>query len=228
MTSPNPPKKEPDMQKLRVNAFSVSADGFGAALGQSLEHPFGVGGMAIASWFTSTQVFHDHLGTGGKGSLGADNAVATAALEGLGAWILGRNMFSPLRGPWPDLEWKGWWGANPPYHTPVFVLTHHARPDLEMEGGTVFHFVTGGIHEALARARAAAGDRDVRIGGGAATVRQYLQAGLIDELHLAVSPVLLGRGEPLFAGLDLPALGYRVEDKQLGENAMHLFVRKGA
>jgi dihydrofolate reductase len=220
---------EADMTKVRVNAFSVSIDGFGAAAGQSLENPFGVGGMAVATWFTSTKTFHEHLGTGGKGSAGIDDDVAAAAMQGIGAWILGRNMFGPVRGPWPDLEWKGWWGPNPPYHTPVFVLTHHPRPDLEMEGGTVFHFVTGGIHQALARARAAAGDRDVRIGGGAAVIRQFLQAGLIDEMHLAISPVILGAGESLFTDLNLPALGYAVGERRFGENAMHVTLfRKGA
>jgi dihydrofolate reductase len=149
-------------------------------------------------------------------------------MDNLGAWILGRNMFGPVRGPWPDDSWKGWWGPNPPYHVPVFVLTHHARPPLEMEGGTVFHFVTGGVHEALKRAREAAGDKDIRIGGGAETIRQYLQAGLIDEMHLAVSPVLLGAGEAPLAGLNLPALGYKVADRRFGENAMHLFIRREA
>ena len=215
------------MTKVRVNAFSVSIDGFGAAVGQSLENPFGVGGMAVANWFTSTKTFHEHLGTGGKGSAGIDDDVAAGALKGIGAWILGRNMFGPVRGPWPDLEWKGWWGPTPPYHTPVFVLTHHPRPDLEMEGRTVFHFVTGGIHEALARARAAAGGGDVRIGGGAAVIRQYLQAGLIDEMHLAISPVILGAGESLFTDVNLPALGYTIAEKCFGENAMHVTIRKG-
>jgi dihydrofolate reductase len=216
------------MPKVRVSAFSVSIDGFGAALGQTLENPFGVGGLAVAKWFTSTKTFHEQIGTGSGGSVGIDDALAAAAMQGIGAWILGRNMFGPVRGPWPDLEWKGWWGPNPPYHTPVFVLTHHARPDLEMEGGTVFHFVTGGIREALDRARAAAGDKDVRIGGGAAVIRQYLQAGLLDELHLAISPVVLGAGEPLFTDVNLPALGYAVAEKRFGENAMHVIIKKGA
>ena len=213
------------MSKVRVNAFSVSLDGFGAAPGQSLENPFGVGGFRVVDWFAATQTFHDHLGQPGKGSTGTDDALAAAALEGLGAWILGRNMFGPVRGPWPDLEWKGWWGPNPPYHTPVFVLTHHARPDLEIEGGTVFHFVTGGIHEALTRAKQAAGSRDVRIGGGTSTVRQYLKEKLIDELHLAQRPVLMGRGEHLFAGLDLRALGYECAESIAGERATHQILR---
>jgi dihydrofolate reductase len=214
------------MGQVRVSAYSVSLDGFGAAPGQSLENPFGVGGLRVVDWFAATQTFHDHLGQPGTGSTGTDDAVAAAALVGIGAWILGRNMFSPVRGPWLDESWKGWWGPNPPYHTPVFVLTHHPRRSLEMEGGTVFHFVTGGIREALDKARAAAGDKDVRIGGGAATIRQYLQAGLIDELQIAVSPVLLGAGESPINGLNLPALGYEVADKKLGENAMHVYLRK--
>jgi len=214
------------MGEVRVSAFSVSLDGFGAAPGQSLENPFGVGGFPVVDWLTATKTFHDHLGQPGKGSTGTDDAVAAAALEGIGAWILGRNMFGPVRGPWPDENWKGWWGPNPPYHTPVFVLTHHARSSLEMEGGTVFHFVTGGVREALNRAREAADDKDVRIGGGAATIRQYLEARLIDVLHLAVAPVLLGAGESPINGLNLPALGYEVAAKKFGENAMHVFLRK--
>jgi dihydrofolate reductase len=214
------------MPKVRVNAYSISLDGFGAAPGQSLDTPFGIGGLSVVGWLTGTKTFHEQLGQPGTGSTGADDAVAAAAMEGIGAWILGRNMFGPVRGPWPDERWKGWWGPNPPYHTPVFVLTHHARPPLPMEGGTVFHFVTGGIREALERARAAAGERDVRIGGGAATIRQYLEARLIDVLHLAVSPVLLGAGESPIHGLDLPALGYEVADRKLGENAMHVFLRR--
>ncbi len=214
------------MSKLRVNSYSISLDGFGAAPGQSQENPFGIGGMVVVDWFAATQTFHDHLGVPGKGSTGTDDAVAAAALQGLGAWIMGRNMFTPSRGPWPDDNWKGWWGPNPVYHAPVFVLTHHARPPLEMEGGTVFHFVTGGIEEALVRARAAAGGKDVRVGGGAATIRHYLQAGLIDELHLAISPVVLGAGEAPLAGVNLPALGYYVAERKFGENAMHVFIRK--
>jgi dihydrofolate reductase len=216
------------MSKVRVNSYGISADGFGAAPGQSLDNPFGPGGMVVMEWFTATQSFRDHLGLPGQGSQGVDNDIAAVAMDNLGAWILGRNMFGPVRGPWPDDSWKGWWGPNPPYHVPVFVLTHHARPPLEMEGGTVFHFVTGGIHEALKRAREAAGDKDIRVGGGAETIRQYLQAGLIDEMHLAVSPVLLGAGEAPLAGLNLPALGYKVADRKFGENAMHLFIRKEA
>jgi dihydrofolate reductase len=215
------------MSKVRVNCYGISADGYGAAPGQSLKDPFGPGGMVIMEWFTSTQAFHDHLATGQSGSTGVDNGVAATAMDNLGAWILGRNMFSPGRGAW-DMDWKGWWGPNPPYHVPVFVLTHHAREPLAMEGGTVFHFVTGGIHEALKRARAAAGEKDIRIGGGAATIRQYLEAGLIDEMHLAISPVLLGAGESPLNGLNLPALGYAVAEHKQGEKALHLFIRKTA
>ncbi len=215
------------MTKVRVSAYCLSLDGYGAAPGQSLENPFGVGGMAITEWFAVTRTFKEHLGLGTDGSTGTDNDVAADALKGIGAWILGRNMFTPERGPW-KMDWKGWWGPNPPYHVPVFVLTHHPRPSLEMEGGTVFHFVTGGIREALEKARAAAGDKDVRIGGGAATIRQYLEAGLIDALHFAIAPALLGEGESPVNGLNLPALGYRVAEKRMGENAMHVFIRKTA
>jgi dihydrofolate reductase len=161
------------------------------------------------------------------GVTGVDDDFAQRAMANLGAWILGRNMFGPVRGPWPDESWRGWWGPSPPYHVPVFVLTHHARPPLVMEGGTTFHFVTGGAAEALARAREAAGERDVRIGGGASTIRQYLEAGAIDEMHLAVSPVLLGRGEPLLAGLDLPALGFRVAERVATPAAMHVVLVRG-
>jgi dihydrofolate reductase len=183
--------------------------------------------MRVGEWFTKTRTFHTHLGFGEQGTTGVDDDIARAALEGIGAWILGRNMFTPERGAW-NFDWKGWWGPNPPYHTPVFVLTHHARPSLEMEGGTVFHFVTGGIREALERARAAAGDKDVRIGGGSATIRQFLETGLIDEAHFAVSPVLLGRGETPVNGLDLPALGYEVAEHRMGENALHVYIRRKA
>ena len=216
------------MSKVRVNTYMISLDGFGAAPGQSLENPFGVGGMVIGDWFRATRTFNEMIGQTGKGTTGVDNDLAATSMDGLGAWIMGRNMFTPERGPWLDENWKGWWGPNPPYHTPVFVLTHHARPPIEMEGGTVFHFVTGGIHEALERAKAAAGDKDIRIGGGAATIRQYLEAGLVDALHLAVSPVLLGAGESPINGLNLPALGYTVAEHKQGEKALHLFIRKTA
>jgi dihydrofolate reductase len=215
------------VSKLRVNAFSVSADGFGAGPDQSRDQPLGRGGERLHQWFLPTRTFQREVQKKDGGTTGVDNDFAARSFENLGAWILGRYMFGPVRGPWPDDEWKGWWGANPPYHVPVFVLTHHARPPLEMDGGTVFHFVTDGIEAALDRARAAARGKDVRVGGGAATIRQYLQARLLDELHVAVSPVLLGRGEPLFEGLDLPALGYQVTVHTTTGAAMHLVVNRG-
>ena len=208
--------------KVRVSSFAVSVEGFGAGPDQSLENPLGVGGEALHEWFFPTVTFQSMYGSG-QGETGVDEDFARRGMAGLGAWILGRNMFAHSRGPWPQNDqWKGWWGEEPPYHCPVFVLTHHARPPLEMKGGTVFHFVTDGAEAALERARAAAGDLDIRVGGGAETVRQYLRAGLIDEMHIAVSPVLLGRGEPLWAGLDLPALGYELRESVAGERATHL------
>jgi len=217
------------MARLLVRSFGVSLDGFAAGPAQSLAHPLGVRGPELMDWFFPTRVWQQMQKTGeANGETGIDNEMAELGFAEMGAWILGRNMFGPVRGPWPDESWKGWWGDEPPYHVPVFVLTHHARAPLTMQGGTTFHFVTGGIHEALALAQAAAGTRDVRVGGGAATVREYLKAGLIDELHLAVRPVLLGKGEALFAGLDLPALGYRCERQVAGERATHVFLRRSA
>jgi dihydrofolate reductase len=212
------------MSKLRVNVFSVSADGFGAGPAQGLDHPLGRGGEDLHNWFIPTRAFQRHAQGKDDGTTGVDNDFAERSFENLGAWIMGRNMFGPVRGPWPNFEWKGWWGANPPYHVPVFVLTHHPRPPLEMAGGTVFHFVTEGIEAALDQARAVAQGKDVRIGGGAATIRQYLKAGLIDEMHLAIAPILLGNGEPLFHGIDLTALGYSVKEHVSSETAMHLVV----
>jgi dihydrofolate reductase len=214
------------MSKVRVNSFSLSLDGFGAGPNQSLKNPLGENGPELHGWVFPTKSFREmHGGGGGEGgTTGIDNDFSTRAMQGLGAWVLGRNMFGPVRGPWPDESWRGWWGASPPYHCPVFVVTHHARPDLVMEGGTTFHFVTEGIGAALERAKAAAGDKDVRIGGGASLVRQYLLERAIDELHLAVSPVLLGRGEPLFAGIDLRALGYRCVETVPGERATHVLL----
>jgi dihydrofolate reductase len=209
--------------RVRVMAYAVSVDGFGAGPDQSLDNPLGVGGPLLHNWFYPTETFQTRIGKGGGGTTGVDEGFASRSMAGLGAWILGRNMFAHSRGPWPeDDEWKGWWGDEPPYHCPVFILTHHARPSFEMKGGTVFHFVTDGIEAALERARAAAGDLDIRIGGGAETIRQYLRVGLIDEMHIALSPVLLGRGEPLWEGLDLPALGYEVLESVAGEGATHL------
>ena len=213
------------MTRVRVNAFSISIDGFGAGPDQSLENPLGAGGEALHEWFVPTRGFRQVYGEEG-GSTGVDDDFGKRSMDNLGAWIMGRNMFGPVRGDWPDFEWKGWWGEEPPYHCPVFVLTHHARPPLEMAGGTVFHFVTGGIHEALGRARDAAGDKDIRIGGGAATIREYLNARLIDELHIAIAPTLLGSGEPLFAGIDLPAVGYQVREHAAGEQAMHVIIAR--
>lgn len=213
------------MAHVRVSSFAVSIDGFAAGPRQSLEHPLGVNGPDLMEWFFHTRVWNAMQGNPG-GETSVDNRMAERALENLGAWILGRNMFGPVRGPWPNYEWKGWWGDEPPYHVPVFVLTHHARPPLEMKGGTTFHFVTDGIHRALEQARAAAGDRDIRIGGGVATVRQFVEARLIDELHLAVRPVLMGEGEGLFHGIDWRALGYQVAEHVAGERAMHITIRR--
>lgn len=213
------------MSLLRVHAFALSADGFGAGPDQCLEHPLGVGGPALHEWAFGTRTLRRRFGQEG-GSTGAEDALLARGFENVGAWILGRNMFGPVRGPWPDDAWRGWWGEEPPYHVPAFVLTHHARPPLVMQGGTVFHFVTGGIHEALARAREAAGERDVRLGGGVATIRQYLEAGLVDQMHLAITPALLGRGEALLAGLDLKALGFRVSERLGAEAALHLVLER--
>jgi dihydrofolate reductase len=213
------------MNKVRVAAFGISLDGYGAGPDQRLENPLGVDFTDVMGWFFPTRFFCVMHGGQNDGETGVDNAMAEQSFENVGAWILGRNMFGPVRGPWPDENWKGWWGDEPPYHCQVFVLTHHARPTLKMRG-TDFHFVTGGIHEALERARASAPGRDVRIGGGVSTVRQYLQARLIDELHLAQRPVLMGRGENLFAGLDLRELGYECSKSIAGERATHLILRQ--
>jgi dihydrofolate reductase len=215
------------MSRLVVRSFGVSVDGFGAGPDQSLQHPLGVGGEALHGWFFVTRTFREILGEAG-GETGVDEGFARRGFANIGAWILGRHMFGPANGPWPDDAWKGWWGDTPPYRVPVFVLTRRPRATLEMEGGTTFHFVAEGIEAALAHARAAAGGKDVRLGGGVAVIRQYLQARLIDDMHLAMSPVLLGRGENLFAGLDLPALGYVCTGQVAGERANHLtFTRNG-
>jgi dihydrofolate reductase len=214
--------------KIKVHGFAISLDGYSAGPNQDLQNPLGVGGPAIFEWFFPTRVFRRMHGGADQGETGVDNQIAERGFENMGAWILGRNMFGPVRGPWPDESWKGWWGDEPPYHVPAFVLTHHARPMLRMKGGTDFHFVTDGIQSALAQAKAAAGDRDVRIGGGVATVRQFLQAGLIDEMHLAVRPVFLGAGENLWQGLDMRALGYEIAETIQGERATHVMVRKRA
>ena len=215
------------MPKLRVLSFAVSLDGYSAGPNQDLQNPLGVRGRELMEWYFETRAWRKMHGLEG-GEVGVDNRMAERGMENLGAWILGRNMFGPIRGPWPDESWRGWWGEEPPYHVPTFVLTHHTRAPIEMKGGTVFHFVTEGMHAALERAKAAAGARDVRLGGGVATVRQYLQAGLIDDLLLAVRPVLLGTGEELMHGLDLRALGYECTETVAGERATHVLLRKRA
>lgn len=213
------------MSKVRVASFSVSIDGFGAGVRQDLQNPLGIRGPEMFSWFFQTEVFKKMYGQDG-GSTGVDNQMAERAFENVGAWILGRNMFGPVRGPWPDDSWKGWWGDEPPYHTPVFVLTHYLREPLVMKGGTTFYFISDGIESALRQAREAAAGKDVRIGGGVATIRQYLLAGLIDEMHLAMSPMLMGEGEHLFAGINLHQLGFRVDRALAGENATHLLLHR--
>lgn len=214
------------MSKVRVAAFSISFDGFGAGPRQDLKNPLGVRGLELHKWFFDTEVFKKKIQGQSSGSHGVDNNFALQGFENVGAWILGRNMFGPVRGPWDGDSWKGWWGPNPPYHVPVFVLTHHARPPLEMEGGTTFYFVTEGIEAALKKAKDGANGKDVRIGGGVSTLRQYLMAGLIDELHLAVSPVLLGEGENLFQGMNLSGMGFAVASVVAGENTTHVLIKK--
>jgi dihydrofolate reductase len=211
------------MSILKVSSFSVSIDGFGAGPQQSLENPLGVGGGALHDWAWTTRTFKKMFGEDG-GATGVDDDFAARGMANVGAWILGRNMFGPVRGPWPDDGWQGWWGPNPPYHTDVFVLTHHARRSFTMEGGTTFHFVTEGIRVALDRARQAAGGKDVRLGGGVDAIHQYLRDGLIDEMHLAIVPVVLGAGESLFAGVDLPALGYQITERIGTERALHVIL----
>jgi dihydrofolate reductase len=211
--------------KLKVRSFSVSLDGYSAGLNQDLANPLGVGGSAVFEWFFATRTFHHMTGREG-GAIGTDDDYAARGFENVGAWIMGRNMFGPVRGPWPDANWKGWWGGNPPFHTPVFVLTHHPRSSIEMDGGTVFHFVADGIHAAFDRASQAARGKEVRLGGGVATVRQYLQAGMIDEMHLAFAPTLLGSGENLLAGIDLTKLGYSYREHAATQNAMHVVLGK--
>jgi dihydrofolate reductase len=213
------------MSTLRVHCFAISLDGYGAGPDQDLENPLGVGGVALHEWFFPTRTFQQMFGIGG-GTTGIDDDFAARGFENIGAWIIGRNMFGPVRGPWPDESWKGWWGDNPPYHVPVFVLTNHARTPVTMEGGTTFHFVTDGIHAALKRATDAAEDRDIRLGGGVATIRQYLQEGLVDEMHVAISPVLLGAGEHLLSGINLPKLGYERTEHVPTSNATHVVLQR--
>ena len=215
------------MSKLLVKSFAVSIDGYGAGPHQDHEHPLGVGGPELMEWFFHTRVWRQMEGAD-DGETGVDNAMGEQGFAGIGASIIGRNMFGPVRGAWPDDSWKGWWGDEPSYHTPVFVLTHHPRAPLRMAGGTEFHFVTDGIHSALEQARAAAGSLNIRLGGGVSTVRQYLRAGLVDELHLAISPIVLGGGESLWEGLDMRALGYECTKTMAGERATHVFLARRA
>lgn len=214
------------MSKLLVRSFAVSLDGYGAGPRQDLQNPLGLRGVELMEWFFATNVWRSMHGLGDDGEKGVDNAMAEKGFVDIGAWILGRNMFGPVRGPWPDDDWKGWWGDEPPYHVPVFVLTQYARAPITMKGGTVFHFVTDGIESALERAKEAANGKDVRIGGGVSTIRQFLLAGHVDEMHLAMSPVLLGEGENLFSGIDLPQLGFTLSRVVAGENAAHILVSR--
>ena len=213
------------MSRLLVQSYTISIDGYGAGPNQDLANPLGVGAETLHKWLLATHTFQKVHGKGG-GATGKDDDFAARGFEGVGAWIMGRNMFAPSRGPWPDDDWKGWWGDDPVYHCPVFVLTHYARPVLVMKGGTTFHFVTEGIQAALDRAREAAKGKDVRLGGGAATVQEYMRAGLIDEMHLAISPMVLGSGERLFGGVDAVKLGYRCTEYAAGEGAMHVVLVK--
>jgi dihydrofolate reductase len=216
---------EKSMTKVKVAGFGVSLDGFAAGTAQSLDHPLGLRGEEVFQWFFPTRTFRQMLGKDG-GETGVDDGFARRAMEGFGAFILGRNMFGPIRGEWPDDQWKGWWGDNPPYHAPTFVLTHYPRPPIEMLGGTTFHFVSDGIEDALQKAREAAGAKDIKIGGGVETVRQYVQAGHVDEIHLAFAPIALGQGESLFSGLDLRALGYRTIEHVPTDRATHIVLAK--
>ena len=214
------------MSKLRVESFTISLDGFGAGPDQTLNQPLGVGGTALHTWAFATRTFQEQLFGSDSGEDGIDEDFAARGFRNVGAWILGRNMFGPVRGPWPDESWRGWWGENPVYHVPVFVLTHHARAPLVMEGGTTFHFVTEGPEVALERAREAAAGKDVRVGGGVSTIQQYLRLRLIDELHIAIAPVLLGAGERLFEGVNLPALGYTCTQHQASSRATHIVLAR--
>jgi len=214
------------MTDVRVESFTVSLDGYGAGPNQDIDNPLGVGGTELHEWALATRTFQRVLFRTEGGTTGIDDEFAARGFENIGAWILGRNMFGPVRGPWPDMDWKGWWGEDPPYHVPVFVLTHHARPSIRMRGDTTFHFITGGMHEALERAREAAAGMDVRIGGGPNVIQQYLRAGLIDEMHVAIAPVLLGSGERLFGDLDLRALGYHCIQFVASDRAAHVVLRR--
>jgi dihydrofolate reductase len=214
------------MSRVRVASFSISIDGFGAGPDQSLAHPLGVGGEALHGWIFPTRTLQKNLFGRDGGESGEDDNFASRGFENIGAWILGRNMFGPVRGPWPDEAWRGWWGENPVYHVPVFVLSHHARKPLVMAGGTTFHFVTEGAEVALARALDAADGRDIRVGGGVQVIQQYLRRRLIDEMHIAISPILLGSGERLFDGIDLPALGYSCSQRVATPAATHVVIER--
>ena len=214
------------MTRVRVESFTISLDGYGAGPKQDVSNPLGIGGTGLHEWLFPTRTLQRTLFGKDGGTTGIDEDFASRGLRNVGSWILGRNMFGPIRGPWPDMNWRGWWGDNPPYHVPVFILTHHARPPIAMEGDTTFHFITGGIHEALDRAREAAAGRDVQIGGGPNTIQQYLRAGLIDELHIAIAPVLLGRGERLFEGVDMRTLGYECVETTASKKATHVVLRR--
>jgi len=214
------------MSKVVAQNIAVSIDGYSAGLDQDINNPLGVNGPDLMAAFFETKTFHDQHGQKGKGESGVDNDFSVKSMVGKGAWILGRNMFGPIRGPWPNEDWKGWWGEEPPYHVQTFVLTHYPRDPVEMKGGTTFHFITDGIHSALEKAKAAAGDLDIRIGGGVSTIRQYLSERLIDELHLVVRPIFMGSGEKLFDGLDLRELGYKIDKWVPGERAVHLLVSR--
>ncbi|HEU5126130.1 MAG TPA: dihydrofolate reductase family protein [Verrucomicrobiae bacterium] len=213
------------MTKLRVNSFSISLDGYGAGPNQSLENGLGEGGESLHEWIFPTRTFRKLQGEE-DGETGVDDDFVARGLDNIGAWILGRNMFGPVRGPWPDENWKGWWGDNPPYHVPVFVLTNHPRKTFEMEGGTTFHFITDGIESALKQASRAAAGKDVRLGGGVSTIQQFLRARLIDELHIAIAPILLGAGEHLFDGLNVAKLGYCCAEHISTAKAMHVVLKK--
>jgi dihydrofolate reductase len=214
------------MTRVRVESFTISLDGYGAGPGQDIDNPLGVGGTDLHQWVFQTRTFQKGLFGSDNGPTGIDDDFAARGFENVGAWILGRNMFSPIRGPWPDMTWKGWWGDNPPYHVPVFVLTHYPRPAIQMEGNTTFHFVTGGIYDALEQARKAANGLDIRIGGGPHTVQQYLRAGLVDEMHIAIVPILLGSGERLFENVDLRTLGYKCVQHVSSEMATHVVLKR--
>jgi dihydrofolate reductase len=217
-----------EMTRVRVESFTISLDGYGAGPSQDIDNPLGVGGTDLHQWAFPTRTFQRNLLGADGGTTGIDDDFAARGFENIGAWILGRNMFGPIRGPWPDMTWKGWWGDNPPYHVPVFVLSHYPRPALQMEGKTTFHFVTGGIHDALELARKAANGMDVRIGGGPHTIQQYLRAGLIDEMHIAIAPVLLGEGERLLEGVNLRTLGYDCVQHVTSEKAIHVVIKRQA